>query len=89
MATTGNITLPEDLLPKLEEIARAENRTADDLAKEAVEKLLKERSKIDLKSRDWRDFIAENRRRAEELGIREEELPEIVHQFRREQRDRS
>jgi hypothetical protein len=35
----GNITLPEDVLPKLEEAARAENRTADDLAKEAVENL--------------------------------------------------
>jgi predicted transcriptional regulator len=86
---TGNITLPEDLLPKLEEVARAENRTADDLAKEAIEKLLKERSKMDLNSREWQDFIDENRRRAEELGIREEDVPEVVHQFRHEQRDRS
>jgi len=37
---TGNITLPDELLPQLRELARAENKTADDIATEAVKQLL-------------------------------------------------
>lgn len=40
---TANINLPTDLLPKLEEIARSENRTAEDLAREVLEKYVARR----------------------------------------------
>jgi predicted transcriptional regulator len=33
---TANITLPDELLPRLQELARTENRTADELAAQAV-----------------------------------------------------
>lgn len=36
----GNIKLPDELLPRLEELARAENKTADDIATEAVQQHL-------------------------------------------------
>jgi predicted transcriptional regulator len=39
----GNITLPDELLPQLEELARAENKTADDIATEAVKQHLNRR----------------------------------------------
>jgi|GEM_PF-2164388 len=36
----GNIKLPDELLPRLEELARAENKTADEIATEAVQQHL-------------------------------------------------
>ncbi len=84
---TGNITLPDELLPRLEAVARAENKTADDIATEAVEKLLQERAK-DWEMGKWRDFVADNKHRAEAMGIREEDIPEIIHEYRREQNRR-
>lgn len=36
----GNITLPDELLPQLRELALAENKTADDIATEAVKQHL-------------------------------------------------
>lgn len=36
----GNVTIPDDLLPKLQELAAAENRSADDVAAEAISRHL-------------------------------------------------
>jgi predicted transcriptional regulator len=38
--STGNITLPDEMLPQLKELARAENKTADAIATEAVKQHL-------------------------------------------------
>ncbi len=39
----GNISIPDELLPQLQELARAENKTADDIATEAVRQHLIQR----------------------------------------------
>jgi len=52
---TCNITLPEDLLPQLEELARAEHSSADAIAAEAIKqhiaRRLWERNKLEAAKR--------------------------------------
>jgi predicted transcriptional regulator len=47
----ANVTLPDELLPRLQGLARTENRTVDELAAQAVQELLMrrfwERNKIE------------------------------------------
>lgn len=66
---TGNITLPDELLPRLEELARAENRTADDIATEAVKQHLVRR------------FWQQTQREAEKRrgSMTDEEVNEVVN----------
>jgi Arc/MetJ-type ribon-helix-helix transcriptional regulator len=73
---TGNTTLPQELLAQLEETAQAEGRSADDLAREAVEKLLQDRRLQKLYA-----YGEESTRRT---GIKEEDVPAVVKQWRRE-----
>jgi predicted transcriptional regulator len=40
---TGNITLPDEMILQLEELARAENKTAEVIATEAVKQHLRRR----------------------------------------------
>jgi predicted transcriptional regulator len=81
MATTGNITLPDELLPKLQEEARVENKTADEVAAEAVKQHLSRR------------FFERIRR---EAALRrgdmtdeqiEDYVDRVIHDFRRENRE--
>ncbi len=79
---TGNITLPDELLPKLEEVARAENKTADDIATEAVNQHLTRRF--------WQQSQCEAEKRRGSMT--DEEVDEIVNrsiqEFRKETRSR-
>jgi predicted transcriptional regulator len=79
---SGNITLPDDLLPRLEEIARAENRTADDLAAEAVKTLLARRAleKLQRKGMKFRGDMTD-----QQVEIH---VDKVIHEYRNEQRGR-
>jgi predicted transcriptional regulator len=80
MAT--NITIPDDLLPKLEEAAHAEDRTADELAAQAVRELLMRRF--------WeRNKIEAQKRRGNMTDEQVEEyVDRVIHEFRSENRER-
>jgi metal-responsive CopG/Arc/MetJ family transcriptional regulator len=77
---TGNITLPEELLPRLREAAIAENRTADELVAEAVRQHLARRGleQIRQKAIQYRGNMTD-----EEV---EEYVDEVIHEFRAENR---
>jgi hypothetical protein len=76
-----NIHLSEPLLAQLEDTARSLKKTPDELAGDAVRAFLRERR--------WQDLFAYGQQKGAESGIREEDVPEIVHEWRREQRQRN
>lgn len=75
-----NVTLPDELLTAVTEIARAEGKTPDELITETTRKMLL--------IRGLRSFVTENRRLAEQQGFTEADVPRLVKEYRREQRGR-
>jgi predicted transcriptional regulator len=77
---TRNITLPEEMLPELKELARTENRTADYVAAEAV--------KAHLAKRFWEHNKVQSLRRRGNLTDEqvEEYVDQLVHDSRAESR---
>jgi len=76
-----NIHLTEQLLTELEGAARSQRKTPDELADEAVRAFLHKQR--------WQNLLAYGEQKGAESGIHEEDVPEIVHQWRREKREQS
>jgi hypothetical protein len=76
-----NIHLAEPLLAELEGAARSQQKTPDELAGEAVQAFLRKQR--------WQDLLIYGEQKGTESGILEEDVPEIVHRWRREQREQS
>jgi predicted transcriptional regulator len=79
---TANITIPDELLPRLQELARTENRTADELAAQAVQELLMRRF--------WeRNKVEAQKRRGNMTDEQVQEyVDRVIHEFRAENRER-
>jgi predicted transcriptional regulator len=73
--------LSDDLLRQIEETARAQNRKPADLLEKAVKQYLDKQS--------WIDFVERNEQRARVMGITEEDIPRLVEEVRRENRENS
>jgi len=80
MATQNSIHVSDELLAELQAKAQAEGKTVDELADEALRKGLEERS--------WQDLLAYGRERGRASGCTEEDIPQVVKEWRREQRGR-
>jgi hypothetical protein len=78
MAAQNNIRVPDDLLAQLQTKARAEGKSVDQLAEEALRKGLQESS--------WQDLLDYGRARGQAKGFSEEQAPDVVHEWREEQR---
>jgi hypothetical protein len=78
MATSDTITgLPEDLQLELEKTARAQGRPVGEVLSEAVSAYLNERS--------WQNLVESGRKRAQHLGLTEEDVPRLIAESRAEQ----
>ena len=75
-----SFSLPPAQLKKVEARARKENRTISELIREALRRYLYERNLEELRAR------AEAR--AARLGITEADVVPLIHQLRRERRDK-
>jgi metal-responsive CopG/Arc/MetJ family transcriptional regulator len=80
MAMAGNVNVPESLLAEVERAARAENRSAEDVVKNAIERYLEERG--------WRKFVENNEGRARAKGIGEGDVERLISEARRENEQR-
>jgi hypothetical protein len=82
MATDANIKLPGQLLAQAQAIAQQEGKSVDDLATEAVDKLVKDRH--------WERMKREaNQRRGSMTDEQVQEyVDKVIHDYRREQRER-
>jgi predicted transcriptional regulator len=75
---TLSVTLPPEMLSRAEKLAKKENRTMSELVREALRYYERQRW--------WEDTNAYGRNRARQLGIREDDVEEIVHSSRRQKR---
>jgi predicted transcriptional regulator len=71
-----NASLPNELMVEVRKLAQAEDRSPDEVVKEAVERYLE--------SRRLNDLYAYGEERARRSGIRASEVPAVVKQWRKE-----
>jgi hypothetical protein len=71
-----NASIPEDLWARVREAAKAEERSADELIADALEQYLR--------AKRFEPLVSYGEPRARDLGIREEEVPRLVKETRKE-----
>jgi hypothetical protein len=76
----ATINVSEDTLAELKLKAAAEGKTVDEIAEIAL--------RTGLEDRTWQDLLAYGRERGRASGYTEEDVPSLVKEWRREQRDR-
>ena len=72
-------TIPTALLAEAKNLASAEHTTVDAFVRDAMELYLSRRRR--------RKLYAYGEEQARKLGIREEDVERVVHEFRREERE--
>lgn len=77
---TKNIAIPDELLPKLEELARAESRTADDLARDILEQYVFRRQAAD----DLERLAAWGQGHSKRMGYKPSDVIPAVAESRRQ-----
>ena len=80
MAAHNRLTIPEQLLAQIHAAAQAEGKSPEQWLAEAVQARLDER--------EWCDLLEYGRERGRASGYREEDVPGLVKDWRREQRER-
>jgi predicted transcriptional regulator len=75
-----SITLPPEMLSRATALAKKENRTMSELVREALRQYERHRW--------WEETNAYGRARAKALGIREEDVDRVIHEYRQEKRAR-
>jgi hypothetical protein len=73
-------SIPAALLTEAEQAARADCISVDELVRDAMERRLRERRRQSL--------YAYGEQQARKLGIKEEDVDRIIHEFRQEERER-
>ncbi len=77
---TFNIALPEDLVKKVDEIAKKEYRSRSELIREALRTYIEDKEQ-------WEQIFATGEKAMREMGIKtEDEVDEIVHEFRHQKK---
>jgi metal-responsive CopG/Arc/MetJ family transcriptional regulator len=77
---SASITLPPTMLKEVEQLAEREGRTVSELLQEAVHHYL-----IQTQIRELQRY---GRQQSENLGLSEGDVERLIHDYRREQRDR-
>lgn len=72
------VKMPSSLLAEVQEAAEEENRTREELVREAVERYLKDRR--------WQRLLAYGERQAHALGLNEADVPRLIEEYRRQSR---
>jgi hypothetical protein len=82
MATgqTGNLNLPVGLQAEIEKVARAQERTVNEVLAEAVDRYIKEKQ--------WQSLKSYGRQKARERGIKLSDVPRLIAESRREHEQR-
>ena len=77
---SASLTLPPTMLREVEQLAEREGRTVSDLLQEAVCRYL-----IQTQIRELQSY---GRQQSENLGLAEGDVERLIHDYRREQRER-
>jgi hypothetical protein len=86
--TPKNIALEPDLLEQVGKLAQEEGKTADELANELLGPLLEIRKQAEASDRGWQKLVEYGNGQAQKLGIKEEDVDRLIHEWRAEQRGR-
>jgi len=83
MRTTApvSITFPPEMLKRAKKLAQVENRTMSELMREAYREYERKRR--------WDEVNDYGREKAAALGITEKDVPRIVKEWRKEQREKA
>ena len=73
---SGTVKIPAALLAELQAAAQEERRTRDDLAREAVERYLRDRQ--------WWQLLTYGEQQARSLGLAEFDVPSLIDEYRRQ-----
>ena len=73
---TDSLSLPDGLQAEIEKIARAQDRTVNEVLAEAVDRYIKEKQ--------WQSLKSYGRQKARERGIKESDVPRLIAESRRE-----
>ena len=78
MATgqTEYLSLPDELQTEIEKVARAQERTVNEVLAEAVNRYIREEQ--------WQSLKSYGRQKARERGINESDVPRLIAESRRE-----
>ena len=78
MATgqTENLSLPDGLQAEIEKVARAQERTVNEVLAEAVDRYIREEQ--------WQSLKSYGRQKARERGIKEGDVLRLIAESRRE-----
>ena len=76
MATSNQPTLPDEQLAELEKLARAQERSVEDVLYDAVDRYIKEQQ--------WCSIKRYGRAKSRELGLKEEDVPRLIAESRAE-----
>jgi len=78
MATgqTGNLSLPDGLQTEIEKVARAQERTVNEVLVEAVDRYIRDKQ--------WQSLKSYGRQRARERGIKQSDVSRLIAESRRE-----
>jgi predicted transcriptional regulator len=80
MGQTENLSLPDGLQAEIERVARAQERTVNEVLAEAVDRYIRDQQ--------WQTLKSYGRRKARERGIRESDVPRLIAESRREHEQR-
>ena len=77
---TLNIALPEDLVKRVDQLAKKEYRNRSELIREALRKYIEDKE-------DWEQIFKAGEEAMEKMGIKsEDEVNKIVHDFRHQKK---
>jgi len=68
------VKMPSSLLAEVQEAAKEENRTREELVREAVERYLKDRR--------WQRLLAYGEQQARALGLNDADAPRLIDEYR-------
>ncbi len=76
MATSNQPTLSDAHLAELEKLARAQERTINDVLADAVDRYIKEKQ--------WDSLKRYGRAKSRELGLTEDDVPQLIAESRQD-----
>jgi len=68
------VKMPSSLLAEVQEAAKEENRTREEVVREAVERYLKDRR--------WQRLLAYGEQQARALGLSDADAPRLIDEYR-------
>jgi hypothetical protein len=80
MGQTENLSLPDGLQTEIEKVARAQERTVNEVLAEAVDRYIREKQ--------WQSLKSYGRQKARERGIKERDVLRLIAESRQEHEQR-